>query len=190
MKLKRYAIANSGRPQNVRHNYMKGYKQTILLIVLGLTACINNPQTEGNILPPRLIDFGVVTVDSLKAIQTKSILHDKEVYQLLSDAILPHGHLKDSEKLKLVNLTTSDIQRNIEFPLTDYCSRQDSVEFFESIDTMTYSFDCALLPNTICISAAEVVEIFAPPYRDWETDRKSTRLNSSHITRSRMPSSA
>ena len=30
----------------------------------------------------------------------------------------------------------------------------------------------------------------APSYRDWETDRKSTRLNSSHITRSRMPSSA
>ena len=27
-------------------------------------------------------------------------------------------------------------------------------------------------------------------YRDWETDRKSTRLNSSHITRSRMPSAA
>ena len=27
-------------------------------------------------------------------------------------------------------------------------------------------------------------------YRDWETDRKSTRLNSSHITLSRMPSSA
>ena len=29
-----------------------------------------------------------------------------------------------------------------------------------------------------------------PSYRDWETDRKSTRLNSSHITRSRMPSSS
>ena len=29
-----------------------------------------------------------------------------------------------------------------------------------------------------------------PSYRDWETDRKSTRLNSSHITRYRMPSSA
>ena len=27
-------------------------------------------------------------------------------------------------------------------------------------------------------------------YRDWETDRKSTRLNSSHSARSRMPSSA
>ena len=31
---------------------------------------------------------------------------------------------------------------------------------------------------------------FGGSYRDWETDRKSTRLNSSHITRSRMPSSA
>ena len=31
---------------------------------------------------------------------------------------------------------------------------------------------------------------FERPYRDWETDRKSTRLNSSHITRTRMPSSA
>ena len=30
----------------------------------------------------------------------------------------------------------------------------------------------------------------AGPYRDWETDRKSTRLNSSHSAKSRMPSSA
>ena len=35
----------------------------------------------------------------------------------------------------------------------------------------------------------ELVVLWAG-YRDWETDRKSTRLNSSHITRSRMPSSA
>ena len=27
-------------------------------------------------------------------------------------------------------------------------------------------------------------------YRDWETDRKSTRLNSSHSAKSRMPASA
>ena len=33
-------------------------------------------------------------------------------------------------------------------------------------------------------------QYYAGVYRDWETDRKSTRLNSSHITRSRMPSSA
>ena len=32
--------------------------------------------------------------------------------------------------------------------------------------------------------------IYKLPYRDWETDRKSTRLNSSHEIPSRMPSSA
>ena len=37
-------------------------------------------------------------------------------------------------------------------------------------------------------TAAESAQMM-PTYRDWE-DRKSTRLNSSHITRSRMPSSA
>ena len=31
---------------------------------------------------------------------------------------------------------------------------------------------------------------YFPIYRDWETDRKSTRLNSSHSGESRMPSSA
>ena len=38
--------------------------------------------------------------------------------------------------------------------------------------------------------ATEDLKKGAREYRDWETDRKSTRLNSSHITRSRMPSSA
>ena len=33
-------------------------------------------------------------------------------------------------------------------------------------------------------------KITAKEYRDWETDRKSTRLNSSHSAKSRMPSSA
>ena len=32
--------------------------------------------------------------------------------------------------------------------------------------------------------------LIACGYRDWETDRKSTRLNSSHRSLSRMPSSA
>ena len=32
--------------------------------------------------------------------------------------------------------------------------------------------------------------MYLDSYRDWETDRKSTRLNSSHSAKSRMPSSA
>ena len=39
-------------------------------------------------------------------------------------------------------------------------------------------------------SGAFVGELTNPGYRDWETDRKSTRLNSSHSAKSRMPSSA
>ena len=37
---------------------------------------------------------------------------------------------------------------------------------------------------------AAVGKTIAWTYRDWETDRKSTRLNSSHRSLSRMPSSA
>ena len=36
----------------------------------------------------------------------------------------------------------------------------------------------------------ETIETYRFSYRDWETDRKSTRLNSSHRSLSRMPSSA
>ena len=36
----------------------------------------------------------------------------------------------------------------------------------------------------------DIKEIMKERYRDWETDRKSTRLNSSHSAKSRMPSSA
>ena len=37
---------------------------------------------------------------------------------------------------------------------------------------------------------ARGLTLSAGDYRDWETDRKSTRLNSSHLKLSRMPSSA
>ena len=40
--------------------------------------------------------------------------------------------------------------------------------------------------SSLGVSDATIAEC----YRDWETDRKSTRLNSSHSAKSRMPSSA
>ena len=43
----------------------------------------------------------------------------------------------------------------------------------------------AVLPSLTNIDSSNAVF-----YRDWETDRKSTRLNSSHSAKSRMPSSA
>ena len=49
-----------------------------------------------------------------------------------------------------------------------------------------------IAPNTIAVNNVSHDWIYNTwlPYRDWETDRKSTRLNSSHSAKSRMPSSA
>ena len=51
-----------------------------------------------------------------------------------------------------------------------------------------YRFD-AFIDARTALEQKDVV-IMVAPYRDWETDRKSTRLNSSHSAKSRMPSSA
>ena len=48
----------------------------------------------------------------------------------------------------------------------------------------------ATFSSTSSTNATITVTTGNPEWTDWETDRKSTRLNSSHITRSRMPSSA
>ena len=45
----------------------------------------------------------------------------------------------------------------------------------------------AFMPNTYTDITRRTLGL---TYRDWETDRKSTRLNSSHSAKSRMPSSA
>ena len=42
----------------------------------------------------------------------------------------------------------------------------------------------------VYIQPTDIYDGLPPGYRDWETDRKSTRLNSSHEIPSRMPSSA
>ena len=46
------------------------------------------------------------------------------------------------------------------------------------------------LENELIKGETKLTEQQAKAYRDWETDRKSTRLNSSHRSLSRMPSSA
>ena len=54
-----------------------------------------------------------------------------------------------------------------------------------------FCYNCEHFENHIDRSfCKEIDEYTEPMYRDWETDRKSTRLNSSHSAKSRMPSSA
>ena len=60
-------------------------------------------------------------------------------------------------------------------------------EFVSKEDDKNYWLDCDY--ETLSDYDKQVYECEAS-YRDWETDRKSTRLNSSHSAKSRMPSSA
>ena len=68
---------------------------------------------------------------------------------------------------------TGQLPENVRVP--QYVDFEEAFDFHSSMNV---------------IRAAEEAFNAMPLYRDWETDRKSTRLNSSHITRSRMPSSA
>ena len=57
---------------------------------------------------------------------------------------------------------------------------------FKTVDNDTDAF-----PKLLAYRFRAYESVYnAPTYRDWETDRKSTRLNSSHRSLSRMPSSA
>ena len=56
-----------------------------------------------------------------------------------------------------------------------------TVDILSNNPTTLYGRNCVIPPS---------IHPSKKPYRDWETDRKSTRLNSSHSAKSRMPSSA
>ena len=109
-----------------------------------------------------------------------------------------------NEKLRLENLgdkKTEEFIPKLEIPKilkgvreNDYdvilnkikaLTRTSSIPSFAILLTIFPVTSLLTLPMT-----NKLYKIIKPPYRDWETDRKSTRLNSSHITRSRMPSSA
>ena len=63
--------------------------------------------------------------------------------------------------------------------------------FFYSTQVLPHWQKCdgSLIPEQYS-AARSALGNHTPAYRDWETDRKSTRLNSSHRSLSRMPSSA
>ena len=74
--------------------------------------------------------------------------------------------------------------------------RATTTNILGKLSTPPYNCDgkdrcCQLIINSAQrITWKEVKSIEELGYRDWETDRKSTRLNSSHSAKSRMPSSA
>ena len=67
------------------------------------------------------------------------------------------------------------------------CKRQGMDKNIDDLFVLAQKYK----PLSVGIEVTGQQEGFIPwIYRDWETDRKSTRLNSSHSAKSRMPSSA
>ena len=63
--------------------------------------------------------------------------------------------------------------------------------FLETMKTLTLFFLTPYeLSEEYIYLISSLLNFAGGCYRDWETDRKSTRLNSSHSAKSRMPSSA
>ena len=81
------------------------------------------------------------------------------------------------QKLRKVSI---DEAGSITVDLEEFCFQKlrPALSDLAPLSWLTLLGTCETIPNTYST------------YRDWETDRKSTRLNSSHSAKSRMPSSA
>ena len=73
--------------------------------------------------------------------------------------------------------------------INNYGNRNVSM-ILENMRRLMNEDDASSNSTEIDIKNAIPVMVKGELYRDWETDRKSTRLNSSHSGESRMPSSA
>ena len=83
-------------------------------------------------------------------------------------------------------LKLSELKRMKEFYIFYTIQLDEQIE----LTFKPFSFDGDSLEDVIEDIKSEYNFVEFMPYRDWETDRKSTRLNSSHSAKSRMPSSA
>ena len=76
---------------------------------------------------------------------------------------------------------------NISNPVYKYRPTPIEGDYLSELVCQNYNESFNILDGNFVIDKHRIVH---GAYRDWETDRKSTRLNSSHSAKSRMPSSA
>ena len=69
---------------------------------------------------------------------------------------------------------------------TEAEKRMRSATTVRTFNSLGHKIWAAAVDRKLSLNQKKILDT----YRDWETDRKSTRLNSSHSAKSRMPSSA
>ena len=127
----------------------------------GTLAMLMGKQLQGTITVAELLTHGDTGIGTLTGLDGEVIVLDGEVYQATSDGKLNHITDKDT-KMPFVSVHFDQPTRRLPFSET-------------STDTLSQQLKSEKLTN-----------IFAAV----KLDRKSTRLNSSHDSKSRMPSSA
>ena len=128
---------------------------------------------QGYILPPKVV------IKQLEMVQDKQMIADRDSANLL-ETIDDNG----LDKILICARSTKQIINLVS--QSDFCS---------DLKERGYSWMYITSKTGAVIDGQKVNrEVFFDTlnawYRDWETDRKSTRLNSSHSAKSRMPSSA
>ena len=113
-----------------------------------------------------------------KYLTDKSVINDNTDYNLLVPVIVV------AQDLDIMPLLGSDLYKVIIDAVAAGTIAGDNKTLLD-----TYVQPC-LLYFVMAKSPIILRFRYKNRYRDWETDRKSTRLNSSHSGESRMPSSA
>ena len=142
-----------------------------------------------------IVDFDDLTAEEIR----KKIGNDKVLLELLknSSEILPCDYYIQHNELNSIQIGETEHQ-------IDLCDHEDLQNLLEKFPQLKEKIDgCIIDPfnqmtndySTVGGRDDKYLEAVLGDfdricYRDWETDRKSTRLNSSHSAKSRMPSSA
>ena len=132
------------------------------------------------------------TRDGVKRLVAKS-LENGWSPQELSDALRDDYLFSDvrAEMIARTEVAKADVEGNISLYREAGVTGKSWVSDGEGCEECLANVADGVIPFDATFSSGDD----APPshsngYRDWETDRKSTRLNSSHSAKSRMPSSA
>ena len=127
--------------------------------------------------------------------ENKTIITNTEVLEVDSSTgeIIINADKKDLDLIKQTKIKAVNILNENDFVKINgtWEAKRDGLMKILSSLPINYIWEIKERMIDHNIGYSEIVGVLiVKMYRDWETDRKSTRLNSSHRSLSRMPSSA
>ena len=108
-----------------------------------------------------------------------------ELVQILQGGTITYDTEDPTKIVGYAPPVTGSAEKGQIFTLNAYSAIYNAAQILTGYEKIEYP-NCQGSP----VNLSSEDNVFGVGYRDWETDRKSTRLNSSHSAKSRMPSSA